>query len=378
MQAILYAEIYLLCIVVIALLYYSMVQSKTLSTPERWFRRMLLAFLVSFFANFLFSLFNLLRIIPVAIPFTSYLFKTVYYVFLTLAVLCWVGYVEREQSTDFSEDKSFRRIMTVMTGIALLLILLNPFTRWVFEIDENSVYHRGVLYHALMVYLFLFAAIASVRLLKRTGGQSGTYSHNPQVNLIASFPLFILAAWILSFTGEDVPVVSVCVTTGILAIYLGSSNQRISTDQLTQVNNRQNLLSYIEYKVRNHDGDLYLLMMDIDYFKTINDTYGHLEGDAALVQTASCLKRACALYKKRPYIARYGGDEFIVVMEASAQEVSHICDSINRLMAEVSVDLPYDLHMSIGVCRWQEGMDHKQLIATADAALYEIKRGRMR
>ena len=83
--------------------------------------------------------------------------------------------------------------------------------------------------------------------------------------------------------------------------------QQISIDKPTQVNNRQNLLGFMDYKLRNHDHDVYLMMMDLDSFKQINDTYGHVEGDNALVNASKGIKEACGGYVPRPYIARYGG-----------------------------------------------------------------------
>jgi diguanylate cyclase (GGDEF)-like protein len=149
-------------------------------------------------------------------------------------------------------------------------------------------------------------------------------------------------------------------------------------DKLTQVNNRQNLLSFLEYKVLNHTEKLFLFMMDLDYFKTINDTYGHLEGDDALIRAATALKMACGDFKRRPYIARYGGDEFIVVIESTKPEaealIARIRESLDTLNKQAN--RPYELKFSIGVGEYHPGMNANDLIEAADHALYEIKRAR--
>jgi diguanylate cyclase (GGDEF)-like protein len=196
------------------------------------------------------------------------------------------------------------------------------------------------------------------------------------LHLTASFPLCILAAWVLSFVGESVPVICVCITVELLCLYMGTTNQQISLDKLTQVNNRQNLYGYLDYKLRNHLEDLYLMMIDVDYFKQINDTYGHLEGDQALIRVASALKLACGSHTKRPYIARYGGDEFIVLLEGTQLEADDLCDSIRTLLKQLNQQSPYALDLTIGYALWQPGMDVNGLIGAADNVLYELKRAR--
>ena len=94
----------------------------------------------------------------------------------------------------------------------------------------------------------------------------------------------LLLAWVLCFVGESVPVIVVCIMIEMLFMYTGANNQLISKDKLTQVNNRQNLISFLNYQVHTHEEKLFIFMVDVDYFKEINDTYGHLEGDNALAQ----------------------------------------------------------------------------------------------
>ena len=143
---------------------------------------------------------------------------------------------------------------------------------------------------------------------------------------------------------------------------MSASTQQISLAKLTQVNHRQNLPGYMDYKLSSHDELLFLLMIDVDCFRQINDAYGHLEGDVALVRVARALKAACVPARKRPYIARYGGDEFIIFMAGSRAEA----------------EAPYRLAVSIGVGEWWPSMNVKDLIAKADAAPYAVKQARDR
>ena len=127
---------------------------------------------------------------------------------------------------------------------------------------------------------------------------------------------------------------------------------------------------------------LSLLMMDMNGFKYINDTYGHLEGDAALKRVAMCLKKACADIPGRPFIARYGGDEFIVVTETDNDfEVERICDGIHMMLAleNHKAKAPYQLTVSIGTARCNGGTHSiYDLIEKADRELYRKKQKRKR
>jgi diguanylate cyclase (GGDEF)-like protein len=151
-------------------------------------------------------------------------------------------------------------------------------------------------------------------------------------------------------------------------------------DKLTQVNNRQNLNRYLSNKLHTHTDDLFLLMMDVDHFKQINDNYGHLEGDEALIRVAAALKQACTACRRHPYIARYGGDEFIIVAELSEKEVIELCTSIREKLQALNeaAGAPYPLCLSIGYAKWIEGMSPNRLIDVADYKLYKEKAARPR
>ena len=68
-------------------------------------------------------------------------------------------------------------------------------------------------------------------------------------------------------------------------------------------------------KEHEEDGKLYLFMIDMNRFKRINDTFGHVEGDKAILMTADALREACSELHRKIVIARYGGDEFALVAE---------------------------------------------------------------
>lgn len=377
MASVLYAEIYLICIVIVGLCLFWTCRSSTHSASERWLRVTLTGFLVCFGANFLFTVFNSLLVIRPAAHFLSYFFKTVYHAGLCFGVYAWCGYADTEARGKLFHRKN-TRLLTLVPLLAMVgMVVANLSTKKLFAIDEELRYVRGGQFQLEMGLLVLITALFSIRLLIQTWNETDPIRKSHQL-LVASFPLGMLLAWAMTRFGEAVPVICVAITIELLCLFMGTSTQQISMDKLTQVNNRQNLLSFMDYKLVNHDEKLFLLMMDLDYFKTINDTYGHLEGDDALVRAANALKNACGSFKRRPYIARYGGDEFIVVVECSKPEAEELITLIREALEKTNQtdNKPYTLHFSIGVGEYHPGMDANALIESADNALYEIKRAR--
>ena len=377
MEAILYAEIYLFCIVIVWLCKYWSDQRSSDSASERWLHTALVGFLISFISNFLFTLVS--RVLP-ASPVThhaSWLFKTAYHVMLCFGVFAWCGYADTEcRGTLFTTRK---RVMlsAIPLGLMVALVISNLWTHSLFTITEGG-YVRGKLFQLEMGLLVAITTVFSVKLLLHARSETDPIKRG-HLKLVSSFPLCLLIAWLLTLAGESFPIISVAITIELLCLYMGTSTQQISMDKLTQVNNRQNLLSFLEYKCVNHSEKLFLFMMDLDYFKTINDTYGHLEGDDALIRASKALKMSCGdHFRRRPYIARYGGDEFIVVIESTKQEADQLLENIHKNLEALNANAnkPYKLAFSIGGAEYHPGMDAHALIEAADKELYKIKRAR--
>lgn len=373
MGAILYAEIYCICIIITGILFFWNRRNGMQSFDELCLSRLLACFLVNFAANFLFTLFD--RILDIENTLAiSYALKTLYHITLILGVFIWCVYAEA-QIRDIRIN-SKKRLFALMSpsAVPIALAVINLNTHKLFLIDAAGHYIRGCWFQFEMFYLLVFSLIAAVRLLRHSSSESEPLSRSHQT-ITATFPFCVMASWALSFVGEAFPVICVAVMIELLLLFLGTIMQQISIDTLTQVNNRQNLLGFMNYKLRNHDNDVYLMMMDLDNFKTINDTYGHVEGDNALVHASAGIKAACGGYVPRPYIARYGGDEFIVVIETDdCNDVEFISASIQEALSAYDDTAPYNLRMSIGTAKYHDGQTPKELIHEADKLLYDIKK----
>ena len=120
-----------------------------------------------------------------------------------------------------------------------------------------------------------------------------------------------------------------------------------------------------------------LVMLDIDNFKSINDTYGHLTGDTILKMLASTLQNSI---RTIDIAARYGGEEFIVILpETNKEDAVVIAERIRKNISEIAVKVGEDKMLSptvsVGIAQYiVDGTDSKELINSADTALYYSKR----
>jgi len=154
--------------------------------------------------------------------------------------------------------------------------------------------------------------------------------------------------------------------------------QRLArTDALTGLANRRTLEETFQREIARASRlgeNLSLLVADLDHFKSINDTYGHVAGDQVLVAAASVFGSHL-----RPYdlAARYGGEEFVLLLPGTATSEAHtIAERIRSEIEIVSVDnCPRRVTLSLGIATWLPGETQEQFISRADAALYLAKAG---
>lgn len=147
-----------------------------------------------------------------------------------------------------------------------------------------------------------------------------------------------------------------------------------SHDPLTNVLTRRVFLEACEQELarcRRHGRSMALLLLDIDHFKTINDTHGHQTGDRVLVDMVA---RIASLLRRPDQFARFGGEEFVLLLpETSQEEAITVAERILAQVAEPRDGLP-PITVSIGVATNRPDEDQiDTLLARADRALYQAK-----
>jgi diguanylate cyclase (GGDEF)-like protein len=147
-----------------------------------------------------------------------------------------------------------------------------------------------------------------------------------------------------------------------------------ATDALTGLANRatfQLTLGSELARARRGGGEVSLVMLDIDHFKALNDTHGHLAGDEVLRGVSSALDACCRSFDTP---ARYGGEEFAVVLpQTGAEDARDVAERLRAAIGEARVEP--GVTVSVGVATFpRDGEDADDLVKAADDALYASKR----
>jgi diguanylate cyclase (GGDEF)-like protein len=150
--------------------------------------------------------------------------------------------------------------------------------------------------------------------------------------------------------------------------------QKSITDELTDILNRRGILDYLKRELSTHQDQpllLSVLLLDIDWFKNINDIYGHLIGDQILKEFSTLLK---SHLRDTDVIGRYGGEEFLIVFPDTSSDEAHVI--AERLREIVSTHLFTEgIHLTFsGGIYHLQGASLYDLINQADINLYEAKR----
>lgn len=150
-------------------------------------------------------------------------------------------------------------------------------------------------------------------------------------------------------------------------------------DGLTNVHNKRFLVEFLDRELsraRRHERPLSVAMLDLDHFKTINDTFGHLAGDYVLKKVAEVI---AANVRREELLARYGGEEFTIVLpETEIDGAVTFCEKLREQVATHVFEFDGSeirVTISIGVAAYSGQDDAMELMKAADEALYAAKEG---
>jgi diguanylate cyclase (GGDEF)-like protein len=152
---------------------------------------------------------------------------------------------------------------------------------------------------------------------------------------------------------------------------LGEMDVMSKTDYLTKLPNRRLVLARINELIEQKK-DFYIGLADIDHFKEVNDRFGHVKGDEILIRLSSILRKAVG---DCGFVGRWGGEEFLIVIEAN--HVDTILGKANEIRTAAEEhwheDIGENVTLTIGLCKYSENISINAMIADADKALYQGK-----
>ena len=305
-----------------------------------------------------------------------------YYIFQSVIGFIFLLYVDYELYPDNKRWKKRLPYYAILAVISEVMTFSSFWTKWIFVIDENNSYIRGNLFYIHTIFAFVYMGYILYLLLDYR--KTGKIDSNMQKELYNRLFVFPIIPWIGSLAQillPGTPWVLPMTTIAILINHITIQNGYMARDYLTGLYNRSQLESFMNYQLRNlkKGNYFFLIILDLDKFKEINDTYGHLIGDDALINAAKLIRGSCK--RKTDYVARLGGDEFAIIGQCKDAEavdmiivrMHEVVDNFNK-----TNEKPYKIMFSAGyaIHDGSEDATLDKMISIADDKMYEIKRAK--
>ena len=301
---------------------------------------------------------------------TAVLTNLVTYTANIVVAAMWMLYVDlRLYGSRTHMLKTLKR-MCLPGVIGLIGLVLNIKWEFIYYYDSDNYYHRKTLatYYFFLTFFYLLSSVAIRR------------SHRKKYGKTRCVPVWLFLMPVLVCATAQYLVYGISlgwcsVAIGLVSMHMGLQNELSYLDPLTRLYNRNylshlmNMLEYSHVEVRG-------IMLDMDHFKSINDNYGHDEGDAALIEAARIISMSST---DKAIPIRYAGDEFmIIVPSGSDKEIEEITANIRAEEKNFnnSGAKPYKLLFSLGSSKMSPGGNVDKFLKEMDDNMYEDKKKR--
>jgi len=281
---------------------------------------------------------------------------------------CWCLFVEYHIHRNFERIKKKSRILAIPLIIATILIIINLLgTGIIFDISKENVYTRGPMNFILYIFVFVYY-IESIYTVHKAKYDS---------ILVEFFPIyyFIIPCMIGTMIQGfffGVSTIWLCVAIAFILVNIEIQISISFIDDLFGLYNRKYMNHYLNKLQNNKTKHIYGFMMDINDFKAINDTYGHLKGDYALIQFGIILQHSI---DKDSVAIRMGGDEFVIFAKLKSDEEALALKKqikYNVRQFNIKSKEPFHLSFSIGIAKFN-GKNTDAFLSAMDDSMYEAK-----
>ncbi len=306
--------------------------------------------------------------IIVPVYFASWGVNAVYQIFFVLQILnlfmtlIWLKGKERT----IQQIQRMCTFFHIFVMLFIILISILPFGK-----EQPAMYFAPVMMGFTCIFVLRWKTIVNITILETLTLNLFSYFCKSREIFNINFYASILAAGFTLF-----------LTYVMCSSFLRDEENRMNlehmrdTDILTQINNRAAIESHILQYIQSNSSDDYgLVMIDVDYFKSINDNMGHAMGDKVLSQVASVIRDAAGT---RNRVGRIGGDEFMIFLHHASDraEIYSMLEQIKRGGKKIALNGEHNnVTFSIGVCLAEAGSDsYETMFYNADQALYDVKK----
>lgn len=302
--------------------------------------------------------------------------NALYLAMMPLISMLWCDY--SGQKTGREVPEKYRLPYRVPCLAFALAVLFNPVHHFFFSVSAENLYVRGpgiFLHWIVSWFYFIWSGIAVWNTMRHETNWIRRGEYRPYL----TFLILPAIGCVTQMLVYGVTSVQVGITLSLVLVTFQRQDNQNSVDELTGCNNRTALKRYVDALIgRDEPVQLTVMMIDVNHFKHINDTYGHSFGDLVLRDIASVLIGVCGRSSEKLFLCRYGGDEFVILGVDLDQATTHrIMEDVHH-MVEISPqgdDRPYTLSVSLGsasgMCRSHGDFEH--YLRVADESMYEEK-----
>jgi diguanylate cyclase (GGDEF)-like protein len=305
------------------------------------------------------------------------LFWTTNFFYYLFQVAAYYGILLFMDYSAYKDSRRTRRFFSIALGVTLIHLVILLFNlRWGFyyRITADNYFAMGNKYVVRLIMAYsplifvILDALMSIKLLNQ---------HH--FSLFVFIFVVIAGGSTLSLFINTVIMFWPFTVAGLLFAYFFIIRSDARIDSLTGIGNRYSFNEFIESLSRSQAKRSYaFVLFDMDHFKRINDTYGHLEGDNALKDLAEILKKSI---RQTDFAARYGGDEFIIASRADAR-IENLIKRIQQAIDDhnATAGRPYRIEVSCGydVFTTNAGWSITDFLNHIDSLMYKHKGERRR
>lgn len=272
--------------------------------------------------------------------FLVYSCNTLLYFGGALTAIAWIQIISKHMNIRLSAPH--RVILKVIFAVIIIVLIVNLFTPILFHVDENNVYGRefGYIIHQSLYFVFMLDGLI-LYLIARY--KSGILKYFPVWAFLIPSAMGILIQVFFYGVSTATPFTTI----SIICIILCMQNEFMIRDKLTGLYNRFYLTTVERNLLKSPKLKYTAIMLDINGFKKINDTFGHKVGDDVLLKVAALLIDAVG---KIGEIIRYAGDEFVIILNTQNNvQVENIIAHIHELLDGLKVAETSDLKLSVSI-----------------------------
>ncbi len=372
-----YAESNIVCFIIFAIMLIHDLQKIDSQEKQIKYDRTLVAFMLYFVSDSFWA-----AVIAGAIPKTPYtvLIPNIANTILMATITyCWFRYALAAQQVPYRSNRQFKILTALPLVLTVTVVTIMFIVRPSTLLDED--YMLKPLYSVLQVGPPIIYIIAVLFFTIRRARKSQIPEEKRYFLSVGAFPLMVVIGGIAQVVSEaDTPIFCFSSTVLMIIFYIRAMENQISADSLTGLNNRSQLSRYVaqDNTLRREGRLTYITMIDINDFKRINDTYGHSNGDKALVTIADALRKAMGKSGTPGFLGRYGGDEFIMIVHPQQPAEMEAIDKIVRECINEGIansKLPFIIDVGIGYDRlaFEDGDSFQKCLERADTKLYDNK-----